>query len=135
MNHILLISLLLFSTFFVAQEPQGDTTIYHEVGIEASFKIDRSKVLRYFGENVTYPKFENEHIQSLFFVKLTIEKDGSVSNVNPVEYLNHPTKYDCGFVNENKAVFLNMPKWNPAMRNGEPVRSIYVFPFRICVGR
>ena len=60
--------------------------------------------------------------QGRVVVKLVIEKDGSVSNPVLVRRLSRP--YD----REALRVVRSMPKWNPAMNNGKPVRCYFTIP-------
>ena len=60
--------------------------------------------------------------QGRVVVKLVIEKDGSVSNPVLVRRLSRP--YD----REALRVVRSMPKWNPAMNNGKPVRCYFIIP-------
>ena len=61
-------------------------------------------------------------MQGRVLVKLVIEKDGSVSNPVLVRRLSRP--YD----REALRVVRSMPKWNPAMNNGKPVRCYFTIP-------
>ena len=60
--------------------------------------------------------------QGRVVVKLVIEKDGSVSNPVLVRRLSRP--YD----REALRVVRSMPKWNPAMNGGKPVRCYFTIP-------
>ena len=60
--------------------------------------------------------------QGRVVVKFVIEKDGSVSNPVLVRRLSRP--YD----REALRVVRSMPKWNPAMNNGKPVRCYFTIP-------
>ena len=60
--------------------------------------------------------------QGRVVVKLVIEKDGSVSKVK-VERSVAPA-----LDKEAVRVVKSMPKWNPAMNNGKPVRCYFTIP-------
>ena len=74
-----------------------------------------------------YPTFKkNELICTTLSCSFIIEKDGSVSNVEMLQYC------------ENKAirkmvfdVIYSFPKFEPAKHNGIPVRFIFYLPIRI----
>lgn len=128
-----------FSFFSFAQESTlliGDTTIYNKVDSIASFKEGRIEMLQYFSSNIKFPEVKDRSkLQGRYYVCFIIEKDGSVSDVKPIGFINHPTELDLIFIKQNKKVLLDMPKWNPSILNGLPVRSVYTYPFHICVGR
>ena len=63
-----------------------------------------------------------EELSGRVILKIVIEKDGSVSNPVLVRRLSRP--YD----REALRVVRSMPKWNPAMNNGKPVRCYFTIP-------
>jgi hypothetical protein len=71
-------------------------------------------------------------IQSSFYIQFIVEKNGSITNVNPSNLKRSPTRLDILFIEENEQVFLNMPKWKLATLYGEKVKSICTIPLRIC---
>lgn len=60
-----------------------------------------------------------------FRVKFNVEKDGSLTNIEVVD-ANTPLYHS-----EIIRVIKSMPKWNPALENGIPVRSSFSMPVRI----
>lgn len=54
------------------------------------------------------------------FVRFVVEKDGSVSTVEPI----HP-KETSSFFEKAKNAILQFPKWQAGMQNGKPIRVYY----------
>lgn len=138
MKELLIITfyLLITSLYFAQNEDaikvQSDSTIYHEVDSGAYYSGGMNNLLQYILKNIKFPEEAKDYpIQSRFYIQFVVEKDGSISNIEPVHGKNHPTKLDLLFIKENEAIFYNMPKWNPAILKGEKVRSIYTIPLYI----
>lgn len=61
-------------------------------------------------------------------VRFTVEKDGSLSNIN-VEAVPKSIKVPASLVETIKQIFLSMPKWNPAIDiEGRAVREMKSLP-------
>ncbi len=84
--------------------------------------------IKYLAVNVKYPKeAAKRKIQGRVIVDFVVNKDGSITDVNvvkPVHYL---------LDEEAVRVVKTMPKWNPGILDGKPVRVKYSLPitFRI----
>ena len=61
-------------------------------------------------------------VEGRVIVKCVVERDGTLSQVRVVKSL------DLAFDKEAVRVVKSMPKWNPAMQNGKPVRCNYTVP-------
>lgn len=78
---------------------------------------------KYLVENVKYPLLAAENgIQGRVIIQFVVNEDGSVSNVVLAQSV-HPL-LDL----EAMRVVLKMPKWNPAMKGGKPVRALFALP-------
>jgi protein TonB len=72
-----------------------------------------------------YPPVAAENgIEGTVVVGFVVERDGSISNVN---VLRSP---DPSLSKEAVRVVKSMPKWNPGMQNGSPVRVKYNVPVK-----
>lgn len=74
-------------------------------------------------KNLQYPpEAQENNIQGIVVVSVTIEKDGSVSNVKVVR------GKDPSLNKEALRVVSKMPKWSPGRKNGQAVRTTYTMP-------
>ena len=125
-----LLILLIFSAFCLAtvRAQEADRNSMSNVDQSAEFPGGRKAMLKFFAENVVYPEEAlKQDIQGCVRISATIDKDGSVKNVEVVESV-HPL-LDA----EAVRVVKQMPKWNPGIMNGKPVRVKFSLPitFRI----
>jgi protein TonB len=82
-------------------------------------------MLSYIQQNLKYPEGAKEQeIQGRVIVQFTIEKDGTVSDVNVVKSVD--PLVDAEVVR----IVSNMPAWKPGMHEGKPVRVSYSIPIR-----
>ena len=80
---------------------------------------------KYIKNNLKYPIIAAENgIEGTVVVGFVIERDGSISNVNVI------SSPDLGLSREAVRLVKSMPKWNPAMQNGSPVRVKYNVPVK-----
>ena len=80
---------------------------------------------KYIKNNLKYPISAAENgIERTVVVGFVIERDGSISNVNVI------SSPDLGLSREAVRLVKSMPKWNPAMQNGSPVRVKYNVPVK-----
>lgn len=79
----------------------------------------------YLAQNIKYPaKAREAGIQGKVYISFVVEKDGSISKVEPVRY----RTVDSSLTQEAVKVTVNMPKWIPATQNGVPVRCYFTMP-------
>ncbi len=134
-----------FSGKVIAQEPQKDAPVSKE---KATTKIDEKEDVvftvvekmpsfpggeearnKYMIENITYPpKARQEGIQGRVFVTFIVEKDGAVSNVKILRGIGG------GCDEEAVRVISMMPKWNPGIQRGQPVRVQFNMPIHFALG-
>jgi TonB family protein len=78
----------------------------------------------YFNKELVYPVAAlKDSIQGVLTVSFTINKDGLPENMQFTNSLGQP------FEEEARRLILNMPSWNPATLNGQPVASRLSLPF------
>ena len=117
--------LLIFSVFCLAtvRAQEADRISVSNVDQSAEFPGGRKAMLKFFAENVVYPEEAlKQDIQGCVRISATIDKDGSVKNVEVVESV-HPL-LDA----EAVRVVKQMPKWNPEMMDGKPMSVTQTIP-------
>ncbi len=90
---------------------------------EAFSSCNTSAMYKYVGTNLKYPLIAAKfNVSGRIFVNFVIEKDGSISNVKLLTTL-------CQSLDdETLRMFKTMPKWEPGIQNGKPVRVHYNMP-------
>jgi len=73
-------------------------------------------------DNFRTPVVNGEKIEGKIYVDFIVEKDGLISNISILRDVGHGTGQ------EAKRVLQNMPRWNPAKKDGEIVRCRYTMP-------
>ncbi len=87
------------------------------------FPGGQKALMEYLKTNLVYPKTaQDSSIQGRVLVNFFVEKDGSITNVEVARSI-HPALDE-----EAVRVVSMMPKWQPAMRKGDPIRSKYILP-------
>ena len=99
-----------------------------ELDSHAEFRGGENELYKFQGTLKLKKNIENNH--GIYFISIFIEEDGEISNA----CILRPEKpYPHG---ESILKWIHtMPKWTPARKNGEPVKSIYNLPVRFCTGR
>jgi protein TonB len=83
----------------------------------------KGNVQQWLQSNITYPAVAAENgIQGRVIVELTIEEDGSVSNVHVIRSV------DPLLDREAVNVVERMPKWNPGSKYGQPIKVKITLP-------
>ena len=102
-----------------------DTTIFESAEIPALFPGGEAALLRWVTENLRYPvEAQESGIQGRVYCQFVIEKDGSVTNVEVTRSANQ-------YLDEEAIRTLSLlPKFNPGMTKGKPVRVRYSVPVR-----
>ena len=90
-----------------------------------SFPGGNPALYSYLRNETRYPDicFNNE-IQGLVLVRIVLERNGSISSARIIRSV------DPALDKEALRVVSNMPKWNPAKKNGVPVRVEWTVPVR-----
>jgi protein TonB len=98
------------------EEKTEDVHVYVEE--QPTFRGEEMiKYVHYVQKNIEYPEIAIENkIEGKVYVKFTIEKDGSISEIA------FPREIDPVLSKEVKRVLLNSPKFSPGKINGKPVR-------------
>ena len=81
--------------------------------------------MRFIYSNIKYPKeARNQGIDGIAQAKVTIEKDGSISDISMLSSLSIDIKLEC------ERVLSLLPKWEPGYANGQPVTSHFYIPIK-----
>jgi TonB family protein len=81
--------------------------------------------IKFFAENIKYPQeARNKGITGTVYVTYVVEKDGSITNVKIIRGIGG------GCDEESVRVVSSMPKWNPGMEKGKPVRTQFNIPIK-----
>ena len=102
--------------------PESDVVMFADVMPE--FPGGTNAMFDFIRKNVKYPESAKEKgIEGRVYVNFVIDKDGSISDIKVLRGL-------CKEIDEEAVrVVKAMPKWNPGMQDGEPVRVQYMLPF------
>ena len=93
--------------------------------VEQAPTFKEGDVRSWLANHMQYPPVAAENgIEGTVVVGFVVERDGSISNVN---VLRSP---DPSLSKEAVRVVKSMPKWNPCMQNGSPVRVKYNVPVK-----
>jgi len=83
----------------------------------------KGNVNQWLASNLSYPAVAAENgISGIVIVQFFVEKDGSITDIQVARSI------DPALDREAVRVIKHMPKWNPGMNNGQPVRSKYTLP-------
>lgn len=97
--------------------------IFVSVEREPQFKGGMLGFYQFLAANLQYPpQMMRYNVQGKVIITLTIEKDGSVSDVKSIRDIGY------GSAEEAIRVLKKSPKWEPGYQNGEPVRVRYTLP-------
>jgi TonB family protein len=86
--------------------------------------------IKFFTENIKYPQEARQKgITGTVFVTYIVEEDGSVTNVKILRGIGS------GCDEEALRVVSLMPKWNPGMQRGKPVRTQFNIPIKFSLSK
>ncbi|MFP4470560.1 MAG: energy transducer TonB [Bacteroidales bacterium] len=81
--------------------------------------------IKFLQENIRYPQMARESgIQGTVYVTFVVEPDGTVSDIRVIRGIGG------GCDEEAVRVIKEMPKWNPGMQRGKPVRVQFNMPIK-----
>ncbi|MFT6501337.1 MAG: protein TonB [Crocinitomicaceae bacterium] len=91
---------------------------------ESSYVGGQEALNKFIENNMVYPETAKERLeQGCVYVRFVVEKDGLISTIEVVKGVTRDLD------EEAKRVTRKMPKLNPALVKGRPVRSKFVVPF------
>ena len=120
MRHLFVILAAVMSLLF-PQTAMSDPLPDNIVG--AQFPGGTEQLIKFLSENIKYPvECEKQGIQGRVVLLIVIDKDGSVTDIKVAKSV-HPL-LDA----EAVRVASSMPRWQPATKDGQPVRIRYSLP-------
>lgn len=132
MKTLLFILLLLPAWATLAQvdsstlEASEEEEICQFPDIEAVFPGGPGALFDFIHKNMDYSQVNlEEEIDTKIYLSFTVEKDGTITNVELVKGNN------ASLVEEAMRMVLSMPKWDPGIRNGKYVRTQMRLPIII----
>ena len=104
-------------------DSDGKEIEHFDYHVAAKFPGGLSALYRHLAREIQYPeKSLMDEIQGRVMLKFIVNKDGSISGVEVLSGVNEEID------NEAIRVVKRLPKWEAAMRDGEPVRAYYNLP-------
>jgi periplasmic protein TonB len=101
----------------VPEKCEDPNTIFVAVEQMPEFPGGNRVLFEYLSKNVKYPRLAQEiGIRGTVYVSFVVEPDGSISNVKVLRGIGG------GCDEEALRLFSNMPRWQPGMQSGRPVR-------------
>jgi TonB family protein len=104
-------------------DEQGNKTQPCPYSAKAEFIGGTAELLRYVNNAIVYPQFAKERgFQGRVYVSFNVDTDGSLVDVEVARGIQ--------WLIDNEAVRIvkNMPKWKPAMLEGNPVKMKFTMP-------
>jgi TonB family protein len=100
--------------------------LYKVLETQPKFPSGDSKLFEFLGKSIKYPELDTQNgIRSKFYLEFIIKKNGSLSNLSLLKNESQE------FYKNIALAFNDMPKWNPGIQRGKPVRTKMVLPFRV----
>lgn len=117
----------------VSGESTGEdnaTLTYTKSHIQPEYKGGMTSFYRYLGQTIRYPaNCQRMGIQGVVILKFFVEKDGKLSNITIVNYVNEE------LAAEAVRVLKASPNWNPGVMRGRKVRVAYNVPISFSLSR
>lgn len=115
------LSFVLIGIFSV--NAQTNEPVYEKTDVTAEFQGGMTEMFNFIGKNLKYPKpAVKANVTGKVFVKMIIEKDGTISSPSIVKGIGF------GCDEEVMRVVSLMPKWTAGQIGGKAVRSSMVLP-------
>ena len=105
------------------EEASDEVPVFRVVEEMPEFPGGMGECLKFLGKNIKYPvEAQKAGVQGKVIVQFVVEKDGIIANPKVVRSI------DPDLDGEAIRVISIMPKWNPGMQKGQPVRVKYTVP-------
>jgi len=92
---------------------------------KAQYGNDENDIFKYLANNLKYPREAiNEGLSGTVYLQLIITADGTVKMYSIIRGAHPFLDY------ESWELVSNMPKWNPAKKDGQPIDSFWNLPIR-----
>ncbi len=102
---------------------EEETKVFDVVEQMPDFPGGQGALLKWINDNIRYPSIaEENNIQGRVICQFVVERDGSITDVQVMKSV------DPSLDKEAIRVLKKMPRWNPGMQNGSPVRVKFTLP-------
>ncbi len=109
---------------------RNEEPVFITVEEEPQFKGGMPAFYRFLSKNIQYPEaMLNKDVQGKELISMTVETDGSLSDIKVVKDLG------CGAAKEVIRVLKLSPKWEPGYQNGNKVRVRYTIPISFNISK
>jgi protein TonB len=106
-------------------EPVLVPEVYSFVEQQPEFSGGEAALFAYLSANVKYPEIAMEvSVQGTVIVRFVVNEDGSIGDVEVTRSVMRALD------DEAMRVIAAMPKWNPGMQNGTPVKVYFTIPIK-----
>lgn len=104
-------------------QPDGAEAAFSPFQQPPSFPGGESAMMNYLSSNIMYPKkARRNNIQGKVLLIFVVEKNGDITNVKALK------EVPAGCTEEAIRVLSSMPRWEPGLMDGEPVRVRFSLP-------
>ncbi|MBN2637934.1 MAG: energy transducer TonB [Bacteroidales bacterium] len=103
-----------------SEENVAEKRIFIAVQKKPTFPGGEATLMNYLSSHINYPELARETgVQGKVYLKFVVEPNGKISNVEVIRGIG------AGCDEEAIRVVKNMPRWNPGMQMGKPVRVAF----------
>ena len=121
---IFIFTAFLFRGFTTKAQTVADTTIHAVAEQMPQFPGGVDARVKFLSTHLHYPENAlRNHVTGKVYIGFVVEPDGSISHIKVLKGIG----YGCD--SAATQVVAKMPKWNPGLINGKPVRVRYTLPF------
>ncbi len=115
--------------FTLGDNGKGGNQVYTVLEVQPKFPGGTQSFMQYLAANIRYPAADRENnVTGRVVLQFVVEKDGSLTDIKAVR---GPSQ---AMMNEAIRVLSSSPKWEPGIRNGQPVRSQFTVPVNFALG-
>ena len=129
MKHILALAFLFtgFSVFAQETEEQQKEPVFQVVETMPQFPGGKVELVKFLQKNMVYPEQDRKDgREGKVYLQFIVEKDGSVTEVTPIGKVYELATQ--AMVDESMRLVNLMPKFEPGLQRGKPVRVKYLLP-------
>lgn len=110
---------------------RGDADVFelYEVEQPPQFPGGEEAMIRFLIENIQYPeRAKSESAEGMVAIVFVVDVDGAITDVEGLKTERSGWRQD--FQDEAIRVVKSMPRWEPAISNGKPVKVKFTLPIR-----
>ena len=126
LNMLVFSTLLVFGSFYTATSQENgkkEKVYYNEIDTMPEYPGGKIALIEFISKNLKYPEnAKKQEITGKVFVSFVVGKNGGVSEIRIARGVN--PELDA----EAVRVVKSLAKWNPGLKNGEPVNVGFTLP-------